>query len=74
MWLGIVKVLLSLVGSFMSYLNDKQLLDAGKALAENAGLKKAATLAAKADAAVASVMRDIADGRLRKLDKFQRPD
>ena len=41
MWLGIVKTLLSLAGSLMSYLDNKQLLEAGKAVADNEHLSKA---------------------------------
>ncbi len=59
-WLGVLKVLLSLSNTLMTYLHDKQLLDAGMAQQLSADLRGTLDAIQKAHDARANV-RDDAD-------------
>ena len=60
----------------MAYLGDKQLLDAGKALAENEGFKRVHQAMAKAAAAGSRVADDLAahPERVREPDSDRADD
>ena len=57
-WIGLIRAVLTLLGSFTQFLHDRQLLSAGEAQAVAAGVALTNAELAKVDAAVAAATAD----------------
>ena len=75
-WLGILKALVFAVGTFASWLRNRQLIEAGRAEAIASNLKSVLDEIAAADAArdAVRVALERNPQRLRDDDGFKRPD